>query len=280
MSATLTGVAAMRPASTSMMSMRGIVKQYGSGRQSVVAVAGVDLDVAVGETLAIVGESGSGKSTLARLMTGLELPSAGTVSFRGKPLAVDSLAWRRAFARQVQLVFQSASYSLNPLKTVRSAIEAPLRVAGTPLAERTARVRELMDTVELRPYESFAERYPRQLSGGQRQRVMIARAMALSPVFLVADEPVSSLDVSVRNQILNLMLDLKDKYRFTMVLITHDLNVARGMADRIAVMRQGKIVELGETRAVMDHPSHPYSRELLEAVPLLSGRVPGESIAS
>ena len=261
-----------------MMSMRGIVKTYGSGPRRVVAVDGVDLDVTVGETLAIVGESGSGKSTIARMMTGLEFPTAGTVKFEGRPLDVESLAWRRAFARKTQLVFQSASYSLNPLKTVHSAIEAPLRVAGIPLAERTARVRELLDTVELRPYESFAERYPRQLSGGQRQRVMIARAMALRPVFLVADEPVSSLDVSVRNQILNLMLDLKAQYRFTMVLITHDLGVARGMADRIAVMQRGKIVELGPTAQVLGHPEHPYSRALLDAVPLLSGRILGEKV--
>lgn len=259
-----------------MMSLRGIVKTYGKGAQRVVAVDGVDLEVAVGETLAIVGESGSGKSTLSRLMTGLEPPTAGDVSFEGQPLAVDSLTWRRAFARKAQLVFQSASYSLNPLKTVRSAIEAPLRVAGIAPAERAARVRELLETVELRPYDSFAERYPRQLSGGQRQRVVIARAMALRPAFLVADEPVSSLDVSVRNQILNLMLDLKDQYRFTMVLITHDLGVARGMADRIAVMQRGKIVELGATQQVLTQPAHPYSRALLDAVPLLSGHVQGE----
>ncbi len=258
--------------SVPMMSLRGVVKTFGSGQQRVMAVKGVDFDVAVGETLAIVGESGSGKSTLARLMTGLETPTAGTVSFAGKPLSPDSLAWRRAFARQTQLVFQSASYSLNPLKTVYSTIEAPLRVAGVPLAQRMQRVRELLDTVELRPYDSFAQRYPRQLSGGQRQRVVIARAMALRPSFLVADEPVSSLDVSVRNQILNLMLDLKDSYRFTMVLITHDLGVARGMADRIAVMQQGQIVELGPTQQVLDDPQHPYSRALLDAVPLLSAQ--------
>ena len=256
-------------APTTMLSMRGIVKHYGSGSQAVIAVDGVDLDVAVGETLAIVGESGSGKSTLARMMIGLERPTAGTVAFKGETLAVETLAWRRAYARQVQLVFQSASYSLNPLKTVGAAIEAPLKVAGIAAAERMARVRELLDTVELRPYESFAERYPRQLSGGQRQRVVIARAMALNPVFLVADEPVSSLDVSVRNQILNLMLDLKDRHRFTMVLITHDIGVARGMADRIAVMQRGKIVEVGTTRQILDRPAHPYSRALLEAVPLL-----------
>ncbi len=255
-----------------MLSLRGIVKQYGSRRHPVMAVDGVDLDVAVGETLAIVGESGSGKSTLARLITGLERPTAGQVLFKGDPLNVDSLAWRRDFARQVQLVFQSASYSLNPLKTVRSAVEAPLRVAGVPANERAARVRELLDTVELRPYESFADRYPRQLSGGQRQRVVIARAIALRPEFLVADEPVSSLDVSVRNQILNLMLDLKEQFRFTMVLITHDLGVARGMADRIAVMQAGKIVERGPTQQLFDDPQHPYTRLLLEAVPLLGGR--------
>ena len=256
-----------------LMSMRGIVKKYGSRNHEVTAVSGVDLDVAVGETLAVVGESGSGKSTLSRMMVGLELPSEGTVRFNDQPLAVESLEWRRSFARQTQLVFQSASYSLNPLKTVRSAIEAPMRVARVPAAERDARVRELLDTVELRPYASFAERYPRQLSGGQRQRVVIARAMAMRPMFLVADEPVSSLDVSVRNQILNLMLDLKDQYQFTMVLITHDLGVARGMADRIAVMQLGKIVELGTADQVLGDPRHQYTRALLEAVPLLSGRL-------
>jgi peptide/nickel transport system ATP-binding protein/oligopeptide transport system ATP-binding protein len=180
------------------------------------------------------------------------------------------LECRRAFARRVQLVFQSASYSLNPLKTVGASIAAPLRVHGVGRAEREARVRELLEMVELRPYESFAHRYPRQLSGGQRQRVVIARAMALKPSLLVADEPVSSLDVSVRNQILNLMLDLKDAFKFTMVLITHDLNVARGMADRIAVLRRGKIVEVGATETILDHPTHPYTQALLEAVPLLT----------
>ena len=252
-----------------MVTLRGIVKHYGTPRHPVVAVDGVDLDVATGETLAIVGESGSGKSTLARLITGLERPTAGEVLFKGEPLRVESLQWRREFARQAQLVFQSASYSLNPLKTVRAAIEAPLRVAGVNAKERDARVRELLDTVELRPYSSFADRHPRQLSGGQRQRVVIARAIALRPDFLVADEPVSSLDVSVRNQILNLMLDLKEQYRFTMVLITHDLGVARGMADRIAVMQSGRIVESGPTAQLFDHPTHPYTRLLLEAVPLL-----------
>jgi ABC-type glutathione transport system ATPase component len=263
-----------------LMSLRGVVMRFGTGPQATTAVAGVDLDVAAGETLAIVGESGSGKSTIAKLMTGLLQPSAGTVTFDGAPLDVESLAWRRAFARRVQLVFQSASYALNPLKTVQAAIEAPLKVAGAGAAARREGVRDLLDRVELRPYESFAPRYPRQLSGGQRQRVVIARAMALNPEFLVADEPVSSLDVSVRNQILNLMLDLKDAYRFTLVLVTHDLGVARGMADRIAVMQRGRIVEIGTTEQVMDRPTHAYTRELLDAVPLLSGHLPAMAAKS
>jgi len=255
-----------------LLSMRGIVKQFGSDGQTVIAVDGVDLDVLAGETLAVVGESGSGKSTLARLMTGLQSPTAGDIRFKGQRLDVGSLKWRRQFARQVQLVFQSASYALNPLKTVRSAIEAPLKVAAISAKERDERVRDLLDTVELRPGASFLDRYPRQLSGGQRQRVVIARAIALRPEFLVADEPVSSLDVSVRNQILNLLLDLKDQYRFSMVLITHDLGVARGMANRIAVMKAGKILELGPTEQLFDRPVHPYTRSLLEAVPMIGGR--------
>jgi ABC-type glutathione transport system ATPase component len=253
-----------------MVSLVGVSKVYGRGKRVVNAVTGVDLEVAHGETLAIVGESGSGKSTLARMIVGLDLPTSGTVQFEGEPLNVQSLQWRRQFARRVQLVFQSASYALNPLKTVGSAIAAPLRVHGMPRAARAARVRELLEMVELRPSESFAMRYPRQISGGQRQRVVIARAMTLNPSLLVADEPVSSLDVSVRNQILNLMLDLKDKFKFTMVLITHDLSVARGMADRIAVMRRGEIVEVGPAEQVLDHPTHPYTKALLEAVPLLT----------
>ncbi len=253
-----------------MVSLAGVTKVYGGGKRGVKAVAGVDLQVARGETLAIVGESGSGKSTLARIMVGLDLPTAGTVLFEGEPLRTDSLQWRRAFALRVQLVFQSASYALNPLKTVRSAVAEPLRVHGVARAERAERVRELLEMVELRPWESFASRYPRQISGGQRQRVVIARAMALNPALLVADEPVSSLDVSVRNQILNLMLDLKEKFKFTMVLITHDLSVARGMADRIAVMRRGELVEVGPADEVLDRPSHSYTQALLEAVPLLT----------
>lgn len=255
---------------TPMVSLAGVTKVYGGGKRGVKAVAGVDLQVARGETLAIVGESGSGKSTLARIMVGLDLPTAGTVLFEGEPLRTDSLQWRRAFALRVQLVFQSASYALNPLKTVRSAVAEPLRVHGVARAERAERVRELLEMVELRPSESFASRYPRQISGGQRQRVVIARAMALNPALLVADEPVSSLDVSVRNQILNLMLDLKEKFKFTMVLITHDLSVARGMADRIAVMRRGELVEVGPADEVLDRPSHSYTQALLEAVPLLT----------
>jgi len=262
--------AAAEPAPVRMR-LSGIVKHYGTRARPVVAVDGVDLQVAKGETLAIVGESGSGKSTLARIMTGLEPPTRGTVEYDGAPLQPGSLRWRRAFAAQVQLVFQSATYSLNPLKTVRAAIEAPLRVAGMPAAERAARVRELLDIVELKPYDSFAERFPRQLSGGQRQRVVIARAIALRPQLLVADEPVSSLDVSVRNQILNLMLDLKERYGFSMVLITHDLGVARGMADRIAVMQSGRIVETGTAAQVFEAPTHPYTRALLEAVPRIGG---------
>ena len=254
-----------------LLAMRAVVKRYRGDGRTVVAVDEVDLDVAAGETLAIVGESGSGKSTLARLMTGLDSPSAGSVSFKGQPLLLDSLARRRTFARQVQLVFQSASYSLNPLKTVRAAIEAPLDIAGMAAAQRDTRIRELLDMVELRPYDAFAMRYPRQLSGGQRQRVVIARAMAMKPELLVADEPVSSLDVSVRNQILNLLLDLRDQHRFSMVLITHDLGVARGMADRIAVMRKGRIVETGSAAQVLEHPQHPYTRALLDAVPRLPG---------
>lgn len=254
----------------SMVSLAHVGKTYGTGKRAVAAVKNVDLEVTHGETLAIVGESGSGKSTLARMIVGLELPTSGTVRFEGEPLNVQSLQWRRQFAKRVQLVFQSASYALNPLKTAGSAIAAPLRVHGMPRAERNVRVRELLEMVELRPAESFATRYPRQISGGQRQRVVIARAMALNPSLLVADEPVSSLDVSVRNQILNLMLDLKDKFKFTMVLITHDLSVARGMADRIAVMRRGELVEVGPASQVLDHPTHPYTKALLEAVPLLT----------
>lgn len=263
-------------AAAPIFSLRGVIKRYGTGAHPVVAVDGVDLEVIPGEMLAIVGESGSGKSTLARLMTGLENPTAGDVRFKGAPLESGSLAWRRAFARQVQLVFQSASYALNPLKTVRAAIEVPLKVAGMSSAERMDRVRELLEMVELKPASEYVDRYPRQLSGGQRQRVVIARAMALRPEVLVADEPVSSLDVSVRNQILNLLLDLENQYHFTLVLITHDLGVARGMADRIAVMKSGRIVELGEAERLFAHPQHPYTRALLEAVPLI-GRAPNRA---
>ena len=226
------------------------------------AVDAVSFSVQRGEVFAIVGESGAGKTTLAKMLLGLQAPSAGAIRFAGRPLGE---VGRVAIARRVQPVFQDPYSSLNPRKTLRQIIALPLEVhrIGSE-AERRARVDEIMAMVGLPAHLVHA--YPNQLSGGQRQRVAIARALAMRPEILVCDEPTSALDVSVQAQIINLLKELQEELGLTYVLVSHDLGVVRHMADRVAVMYLGRMVEIGRTAQIFGAPRHPYTEMLLGAI--------------
>ena len=240
-------------------------------RQAVHAVEQVSLDVMRGETLGIVGESGCGKSTLARCLVRLHEPDGGSVSFDGTDvLALEGDA-RRRFNRQVQMVFQDPYGSLNPRMTVGDTLGEALSVHRVvPAAEIPARVRALLDLVHL-PQDA-ALRYPHEFSGGQRQRIGIARALAVEPSLIIADEPVSALDVSVQASIVNLFMELQDRLGLTLVFITHDLRLVKHMTHRVAVMYLGRIVEIGPTAEIFARPQHPYTQALIRAVPLVKAR--------
>jgi ABC-type oligopeptide transport system ATPase subunit len=253
-----------------ILQCRGLTRRYpsrshsGWRRQTLSAVDAVDLDVYEGETLAIVGESGSGKSTLAKLMLRLEQPSSGVVLYRGVSLSdLDHKLWR-AYRRDVQAIFQDPSSSLNPRMRVEQSLANVARRHA--LAEST-RLRAFLAahlaSVGLDPPEQYLPRYPHQLSGGQQQRIAIARAMMLEPRLIVADEPLSSLDISIQAQVLDLMRELSSRRGVGFVLISHDLNAVQSIADRVAVMQHGQIVEMG--RDIFEVPTHPYTRLLLEA---------------
>jgi oligopeptide/dipeptide ABC transporter ATP-binding protein len=249
-----------------LLEVKGLEVRFRSRKKAVArAVDGIDLTVREGEVLALVGESGCGKTTLARTIMGLERPSAGEVWFRGAPLAYDASALK-AYRRGVQMVFQDPTGALNPRQTIYEVVAEGLRIHGLGDGEEAA-VAEALSVSGLRPPERFVGLYPYEVSGGQRQRVVIAGAMALDPWLIVADEPVSSLDASVRGEILALMLKLVQEKGVTILVVTHDLGLAWNIADRVAVMYLGRIVELGDTEEILSAPSHPYTKALLSVVP-------------
>jgi len=246
------------PAVPSVLEARGVTKHYGG----TVALDNVSVPVAEGATVGIVGESGSGKSTLARLLLALEKPTLGSVLYRGAPPERSI----RDFRKAVQIVFQDPMSSLDPRMRVHDILAEPLRALGVG-AEKT-RVPELLDAVALPA--TAARRYPREFSGGQRQRIAIARALGPRPDVLVADEPVSALDVSVRAQILNLLKQLRREFNLTLVFISHDMAVVRHLCDEIVVLYRGNVVETGNTDQVYSAPRHDYTKALLAAVPRLT----------
>jgi len=250
---------------------------FGRAKAYVKAVDGISLCVDRGETLSIVGESGCGKSTLGRCILNLEKPSAGIVRFEGKNLAACRPAEMRQIRRHMQMIFQDPYSSLNPRKTVGRIVGDAYDIHRLlPKSEQQQKVRELLEIVGLR--KSHARRYPHEFSGGQRQRIGVARALALNPKLIVADEPVSALDVSVQAQILNLLIDLQSQFNLTYVFISHDLSVVRHISDRVAVMYLGKVVELGGGREIFSNPRHPYTQALISAVPIVHRRKKGQRI--
>jgi peptide/nickel transport system ATP-binding protein len=240
-------------------------RMFSRSHPSVAAVDGVSLAVPSGSILGLVGESGSGKSTLAQIMVGLVPPTSGVLHYRGADLQTLSRTERTAYRRGVQMVFQDTSASLNPRKRVDRALSEALAACGVARADRPERTAALIARVGLDA--ALLRRYPHELSGGQRQRIGIARALATEPKLLVADEPVSSLDVSLQGQVINLLAELNRVMGLTIVLISHDLSIVARICDWIAVMQSGRLVEMGVPEKVLVQPEHPYTRRLLAAVP-------------
>lgn len=244
---------------------QGIIFQRQIG--AVKAVDDISFDIYPGETLGLVGESGSGKSTTGRTMLRLYEPTSGSVEFKGQDVAKMHGEELRLMRRHMQMIFQDPHACLNPRMTVGSIIEEPIQVHNLlPKADRQERIKELLEIVGLNP--NFMNRYPHEFSGGQRQRIGIARALAVQPDFIVADEPISALDVSIQAQVVNLLQDLQEQFKLTYLFIAHDLSMIRYICDRVAVMYKGKIVEYAETDELYENPVHPYTKVLLSAVPI------------
>lgn len=273
-----------------LLSATGVVVEFGGrgarGGSVARALDGADLQLAPGEVVALVGESGSGKTTLARTLLGLEKPVAGEVRFDDRPIDYSGRGLR-ALRRRVQLVLQDPAGALNPRHTVYESVAEGLRIHGLVAADpegrpETALVAAALSAAGLRPPESLFLRYPHELSGGQRQRVLVAGALAMGPDLLLADEPVSSLDASIRGEILALLLTLREELGLGVLVVTHDLGLAWNIADRVAVMYLGRVVESGPTEEVLARPKHPYTQALLSVVPetermeqvVLKGEIP------
>ncbi|MEV6052389.1 dipeptide ABC transporter ATP-binding protein [Streptomyces sp. NPDC052107] len=259
-----------------ILEVTGLVKHYPLTRGilfkrqigAVKAVDGVDFTLGKGETLGIVGESGCGKSTIAKMLCNLERPTAGSIRFKGEEITTLSGKALKAVRRNIQMVFQDPYTSLNPRMTVGDIIGEPYDIhpEAAPKGDRRRRVQELLDVVGLDP--EYVNRYPHQFSGGQRQRIGIARGLALRPEVIVADEPVSALDVSIQAQVINLLDRLQSEFDLSYVFIAHDLSIVRHISDRVGVMYLGRIMEIGRDAEIYDHPTHPYTQALLSAVPV------------
>jgi peptide/nickel transport system ATP-binding protein len=255
--------------SETVLEVKDVAVEYGRRGQRVRAVDGVDLTVARGEIVGLVGESGCGKSSLARAAVGLEPLAAGTVAFEGREVTVLKRRRRPRYLRGLQMVFQDPYESLNPRRKVGEIIADGVRLGGGSHADGLKRAAELLDRVGLPA--TAADSYPHEFSGGQRQRIAIARTLVAEPSCLIADEPISALDASAQAQIANLLGDLVDDARLGLVLVSHDLSVVRQVADRVAVMYLGRIVEIGDTATVWGSPRHPYTEALVAAIPHADG---------
>jgi peptide/nickel transport system ATP-binding protein/oligopeptide transport system ATP-binding protein len=266
--------ASTRPRTDALLSVTGLTKHFPIRRGllqrqvgAVQAVDGLTFDVARGETLSLVGESGCGKTTTGRMLTRLIEPTAGQILFEGRDITHLSTGDMRPLRRDVQMIFQDPYGSLNPRHTVGTIVGAPFRIQKVKTEHGTKRaVQDLLELVGLNP--EHYNRYPHEFSGGQRQRIGIARSLALRPKLIVADEPVSALDVSIQAQVINLLEDLQNEFGLTYVVIAHDLSVVRHMSDRVAVMYLGKMVELADRDSLYSRPMHPYTTALMSAVPL------------
>jgi oligopeptide transport system ATP-binding protein len=258
-----------------LVEIRNLVKEfYGRGlvtrkRGAFRAVDRVSFDIEKNTIFGLVGESGCGKTTVSRALLYLDPPTAGQVRFAGATIGGLSGKALRGYRRRMQIVFQDPNSALNPKMRIGTSLEEGLINLGVPKQERLQRVEEMLELVGISP--SHRNRYPHEFSGGQKQRIVVARALTMQPEFLILDEPVSNLDVSIQAQIINLLLDLKDRLSLTYLFISHDLNLVAYLSDRIAVMYRGRIVELGSTEQIMERPLHPYTLKLFSASPMLHG---------